>query len=127
VADTRDDEEPLPAVVSVMAEHGGTGLWDRSPEDYGDVDPEVLGISAGLAARLDDWVRRFEEHAGRWDWGPPPRDQEAASEAEWAAWQREGLELAVDLQAELDALGLAIEVTYREDGEERPVRQRRGP
>ena len=120
-----EEPEPLPPVVWVMAEHQGTGLWDRDHERYGDVDADDLGLSAGLTARLGDWVRRFEEHAGRWDWGPPPRTQRAADEAEWAAWRREGLALAFAVQDELDALGHDVEVIY-EDDDLRPVRQRRG-
>jgi hypothetical protein len=110
-----------------MAEHSGTGLWDRDDERYGDVDADDLGRSGGLSARLADWVRRFEEHSGRWSWGAPPRDQRAADEAEWAAWRREGLDLAFAVQDEVEALGHDVEVVYEEDDDLRPVRQRRGP
>lgn len=122
-----DDECPRPTVVTVMAEHGGAFLWDRSPGAAGCLPPETLGVSAGLAARLRDWNERYEEHAARWNWDPPPPEHAADDEREWAAWRREGLHLAHDLQHELDALGLGIEVQYHEDGDDRPVGDRRGP
>jgi hypothetical protein len=122
-----DDEEPQPTVVLLMAEHGGAFLWDRSPGGLGTVDPGSLGVSAELTARLGDWTERFEEHAARWDWGPPPPERRADDEREWAGWRREGLDLAYALQHELDALGHRIEVEYSEDGDPRAVADRRGP
>ncbi|MFW3169690.1 hypothetical protein [Geodermatophilus sp. CPCC 206100] len=120
-------DESLPTVVLVMAEHGGVFLWDRSPGGLGDVEPATLGVSAELIARLTDWTERYEEHAARWAWSPPPPEHRADDEREWTAWTREGLHLAYALQHELDALGHRIEVRYSEDGDARPVSERRGP
>ena len=119
-----DDAEPLPTAVCVMAEHGGVFLWDRSPDGVGPVEPEELGICAELTARLTDWNERYEEHAARWNWGDPPREHRADDEAEWAEWRREGLHLAYALQHEL---GPRVQVLYHEDGDPRPVAERRGP
>jgi hypothetical protein len=121
------DDQPLPTVVLVMAEHGGAFLWDRSPGGVGCVEPQTLGISAELTARLTGWNERYQEHAARWNWGPPPPGDRADDEREWAGWRREGLDLAYALQHELDALGHGIEVRYHEDGGARPVAERRGP
>ncbi|MGY1822176.1 hypothetical protein [Geodermatophilus sp. SYSU D00079] len=116
-----------PTVVLVMAEHGGAVLWDRSPGGLGDLRPEDLGVPAELAARLADWNRRYEEHAARWDWGPPPPEHATADRAEWTAWTSEGLHLASALQHEFDARELRIDVRYGHDGDVRPVAERRGP
>jgi len=120
-------DEPLPTVVLLMAEHAGAFLWDRSPGGLGLIEPEALGISAELTARLTDWNERYEAHAARWNWGSPPPELRADDEREWAQWTREGLHLAFALQHELAALGHRIEVRYHEDGDPRPVAERRGP
>ncbi|MGY1690927.1 hypothetical protein [Geodermatophilus sp. SYSU D01105] len=123
----QDGDGRPPPVVLLMAEHGGAFLWDRSPGGVGEVEPGTLGISAELTARLTGWNERYAEHAARWDWGPPPPEHRADDEVEWAAWTRDGLHLASALQHELDALGHDVVVLYREDGDERPVAERRGP
>jgi hypothetical protein len=119
---TEDDGTPRrPTVVVLMAEHGGGPLWNRSPrhqrgwDDYV-VDPVLLGVSPELIAAMDAWNDEYG-----WDGADPaaPEDTVAA-----AAWLRRGLTLAYRLQQEL---GDDVEVRYHDDGDERPVRGRRGP
>ena len=114
-----DDERPRPTVVALMAEHGGVYLWDRSPDrspgDY-DLDPAELGVSPGLVERLESWNSQYGRLA-RTDYEWPTAEQERV-------WQQRGLDLAYELQNEL---GPDVEVRYAEDGDERPVRERRGP
>lgn len=101
-----------PTVVVVMGEWGGTGLWNRSPFEYRDwsaddyvLEPELLGVSARLAARLTDWNERFGDGT--------------------AAWRDEGWAIARDLQREFDARDLAVEVlVHGGRGEGTPVRDR---
>ena len=108
-----------PTVVELMAEHADAYLWNRSPDQHLDddyvVDPAVLGLSHQLIARLDEWnvewscrVLGFGNNSGAAD------------------WERNGLRLAYRLQAELDALGLDIDVRYGHDDDPRPLRERRG-
>lgn len=92
---------PPPTVVVVMGEHGGTGLWNRSPESevqvgIGALDPTVLRLSGRLLARLTAWNDRFGAHGTS------------------ATWADEGRTLAQDVQRELDARGVVVEVRYYE-------------
>ncbi len=98
--------------------------WEGRP-----VDPAQLGISGALRERIDAWEARYFELAGKpfYDPAPVPPEQLPALRDAMAAWRRNGLGLAYDLQHELDALGLHIDVRYGQDGDERPVSERRGP
>lgn len=98
-----------PTVIVVMAEWTDAFLWNRSPDrdpfadDYV-LDPETLGVSPGLTARLRAWNGRYPAGGAR---------------------PEEGRALAYDLQAEFDRRQLNVEVLYHEeDGTERPVRER---
>ena len=104
-----------------MAEYGGAYLWNRSPvrsrfrDDYV-LDPVEFGVPPQSIERMEAWNEEFGAIA-RTDYAFP------APEAE-DAWARHGLDLAYELQNEL---GPDIEVRYHDDGDERPVRGRRGP
>jgi hypothetical protein len=98
---------PPPTVIQVMAEWGGTCLWNRSPaherdRDWDDymLEPEILGVSRELADRLEAWNARP---------GPPEEWQAPAS------WNREGLVLAQTLQREFDSRSITVEVWYRDN------------
>jgi len=109
-----------PTVVQLMAEHTDVFLWnrspDRGPEDDYELRPAELGVSPGLAERLSAWNEEYGRLALR-----PDVAFESPEEA--ASWRRAGLHLAHALQ---DELGPDIEVRYAEDGDPRPVRERRG-
>jgi hypothetical protein len=112
----------IPTVVELMAEHSDVFLWNRSPhqdplEDYV-VDPAGLGVSSTLVERLDRW----NDEWGRRALGLGALEGSASG----TDWQREGLRLAYQLQAEFDALGLDIDVRYFHDDDPRPLRERRG-
>lgn len=99
---------PPPSVVLVMAECGGTTLWNRSParhpwaDDYV-LDPTVLGLSEALARRLGQWNEPL--WAGR----------------DIAAWVEEGGTLAHHVQRDFDSRGLDVEVRYHDRGGDEPA------
>jgi hypothetical protein len=109
-----------PTVVEVMAEHTDAFLWnrtpDRNPDDAYVVDPAPLGMSPELIARLEAWNVEWSRRALGLE----------TSEDSAEAWDRTGLRLAYELQAELDALGHDIDVRYAHDDDPRPLRERRG-
>jgi len=108
-----------PTVVRLMAEHAQVFLWNdspgRDPDDAYTLDPADLGVSDELVARLTRWNDRYGRLALTGYTWPDPQEE--------AAWRREGLDLAHALQ---DELGPDIDVVYAEDGDGRPVRERRG-
>jgi hypothetical protein len=107
-----------PTVVLVMFEWSVEyPLWDRSPGGFGLVDPEALGVSPSLAQRLRAWS---DEHN---DAPNGPENFTWPTRQAFVDWQRRGLDLAYALQNEL---GPDVEVRYFEDGDARPVRERRG-
>ena len=116
-------EPKLPTVVEVMAEHTDAYLWNRSPDRQPDddyvVDPATLGVSPALLARLDAWNTDWSRDA----LGLGSLENRPAG---GQGWKREGLDLAYQLQAEFDALGLDIDVLYAHDDDRRPLRDRRG-
>lgn len=108
-----------PTVVLVMFEWGlEYPLWDRSPGGIGPVDAETLGVSSKLAGQLREWSAEQD------DLSTGPDHLEWRSHEAHLDWRRRGLHLAYALQ---DDVGFEIEVRYFEDGDERPVRERRGP
>jgi hypothetical protein len=105
-----------PIALRVMAEYTGDDpVWDSDHDHYGPVDLGELGVSERLSQRLRSWNDRYGATALTDFEFPTPEDE--------ADWRREGLDLAYDLQNELPD----IDISYSEDGDDRPVRQRRGP
>ncbi|PPK92135.1 hypothetical protein CLV92_11676 [Kineococcus xinjiangensis] len=110
------EESYRPVALRVFAEWSDQDpVWDSDLDHMGTVDPTELGASPGLVEQLRAWNKRF--HALGWtDYRWPDAEQERA-------WQQEGLRLAYQLQNELSD----IEISYGHDGDDRPLRQRRGP
>jgi hypothetical protein len=110
------DEALRPAAVRVMAEYmDDDPVWCTGPGHYGPVVLDSLGVSADLVRRLRAWNARY---------GAIARSGfECAGVQEERDWRRDGLHLAYELQSALPD----IEVSYAEDGDPRPVRDRRGP
>lgn len=110
-------EEPYrPRALRVMAEYTSDDpVWDSDPDHMGPVVLADLGVSARLARRLRAWNDRFNDIAST--------DFEFPSAEEERSWRQQGLELAFELQNELPD----IEISYAEDTDPRPVRDRRGP
>lgn len=99
-----------------MAEHGpDDAVWDRPGGSGGPLDLDALGVPDPLAQRLRDWHRRYRDLS--------LTNHEWPSREAYAGWVADGRGPAHELQ---DALP-GVEVRYFEDGDERPVRERRGP
>ncbi|WP_432507607.1 hypothetical protein [Kineococcus arenarius] len=110
-------QEPYrPVALRVMAEWGVQDpVWDSDVDHMGTVDPGEFGASDELVGQLRRWNERYNA-LGRTDYRWPDAEQERA-------WRDEGLGLAYQLQNELPD----VEISYVEDGDDRPLRQRRGP
>jgi hypothetical protein len=89
-------------------------VWDSDLDHMGPVVLQDLGVSAHLAQRLQAWNERYEAIA--------LTDFKFTGADEERRWRQEGLALAFDLQNELPD----IEISYAEDTDPRPVRDRRG-
>ena len=110
------DEPYRPVALRVMAEWGEQDpAWDGDPDHPGPVELTDLGVSAELVQQLRAWNERFNALA--WSECCWPDDEQER------AWQEEGLRLAYQLQNELSD----VEISYHHDGDDRPLRQRRGP
>lgn len=90
-------------------------VWDSDLDHLGPVVLEDLGVSTQLVRRLRAWNETFKRIA--------LTDFAFSSAEEERRWQQEGLGLAYELQ---DALP-DIEISYANDTDPRPVRDRRGP
>jgi hypothetical protein len=109
------DAQPPPTALMVMAEHGiNDPVWDRPVGHGAPVNLSDLDVAPGLVQRLQAWNERFEDLA-KTDFCWPSPDAEAT-------WMREGRDLAYELQNELPD----VQVRYAHDGDDRPMRERRG-
>ncbi len=98
-----------------MAEHiSEDPVWDSDPDHVGPVVLEELGVSERLVGRLRAWNDHFGSIA--------LNDFEFADDEDENQWRRDGLTLAYELQNELPD----VEISYAEDEDPRPVRDRRG-
>ena len=88
-----------------MADYQCHPLWDMSPGEYGDVNPDDLPISQNLKARLSAWARAFDATLNMAD----PVESGFESEEAEAEFKREGYRLAEQLRIELGP-GFAITV-----------------
>lgn len=95
-----------PARIKVMADYGCHPLWSLD-DDYGEIDPEVLGLSAALVADLGAWAERFED-ALDWDDAGAPKEDDGFL----AGHEAEGRRLAVRLARELRDQGRGHVMVY---------------
>ncbi|MBM2620495.1 hypothetical protein JIG36_33800 [Actinoplanes sp. LDG1-06] len=110
------EEAYRPHALRVMAEYmSDDPVWDSDLDHMGPVVLQDLGVSSQLVQRLRAWNERFN--------GIALTDFEFTSVDEEQSWRQEGLTLAYELQNELPD----IEISYAEDTDARPVRDRRGP
>jgi hypothetical protein len=84
--------------IRVRAEYECWPLWHTGPEDYDNIDPETLPITAGLADDLNEWAAEFDRTLNQ-DYPPDSGFENPDDEQRWA---ERGRELAVRLRAELD-------------------------
>jgi hypothetical protein len=80
-----------------MADYDCWPLWEASPGEVGNIDPDELPISKGLRDRLSQWAVDYDATLVRDD---PARSGFASPDAK-AAFSSVGLRLGEDLEAEL--------------------------
>ena len=98
-----------------MAEHGvDDPVWDRPQGTGYPVRLADLGVAEVLVGRLREWNVQYQRAL--------LDESLQAGSAEWNEWVDYGLQLAYDLQAALPD----IEVSYWEDGQRGPLRERHG-
>lgn len=90
-------------------------VWDSDLDHMGPVVLHDLGVSAQLVQRLQAWNERYNAIA--------LTGFEFAGVDEEQRWRQDGRALAYELQNELPD----IEISYFEDADPRPLRDRRGP
>jgi len=84
-------------VIKLMADYQCFPLWEASPGEVGNIDPDELPISQELKARLASWARQFDETLNM-DYPPDSGFEDAKAEADF---KQEGLRLAGQLRTEL--------------------------
>lgn len=85
--------------LKLMADYDCFPLWEASPGQVGNIDPETLNISAELKGDLAEWARFFDQTLNRDD---PANSGFASTEAE-NAFKMQGRTLGERLQTELGA------------------------
>jgi len=83
--------------IKLMADYQCHPIWNISPDEYGDVNPDDLPISQDLKERLAAWARAFDATLNM-DYPPDSGFESEEAEAEF---KREGYRLAEQLRAEL--------------------------
>jgi hypothetical protein len=83
--------------IKLMADYQCHPLWDVSPDNYGDIDPEILPISRTLKGELTKWARTYDATLNMAD---PAKSGFENKKAE-ANFKHQGQLLASRLQEEL--------------------------
>jgi hypothetical protein len=95
-------------MIKLMADYYSFPLWENSPGEVGNIDPQSLPLSEELKERLDNWSEKYDSILNNED---PTASGFATKENEFN-FIREGSELANSLQMEL---GDSYQVTYYSD------------
>lgn len=83
--------------IKLMADYGSFPLWEASPGEVGNIDPDDLPLSAALRQRLAEWARDYDATLNIED----PARSGFKDDASKARFKMVGAALADDLQAEL--------------------------
>lgn len=83
--------------IKVMADYQCHPLWELSPGECGDIDPNTLPISEELKQKLTDWAALFDETL---DISDPANSGFKSGEVE-SDFKAQGIKLAEQLQKEL--------------------------
>jgi len=84
-------------MLKLMADYDSFPLWNASPNEFGNIDPERLPISTQLKADLMGWAETFNNTLDRDD----PLNSGFANPGEEQVFKMMGSSLAERLQAEL--------------------------
>ena len=83
--------------IKLMADYQCHPLWDMTPQQYGDINPEALPISQNLKQQLAQWARSYDETLNKVD----PASSGFENAEREAEFVKAGYELAERLQHEL--------------------------
>jgi len=95
-------------MIKLMADYYSFPLWENSPGEFGNVDPENLPLSEELKERLDRWSEKYDSILNDED----PASSSFETKEDELNFIREGCELAKSLQIEL---GDTYQITYYSD------------
>ena len=84
-------------MVKLMADYECFPLWEASPGQVGNINPDELPISAGLRSKLAQWAAEYDATLNRDD---PAQSGFPTDEAK-AEFKRTGTELGEQLKSEL--------------------------
>ncbi|MFS7249251.1 MULTISPECIES: hypothetical protein [unclassified Rahnella] len=95
-------------IIKLMADYYSFPLWNNSPGEVGNIDPESLPLSDELKERLNNWSEKYDSILNDED----PASSDFATKEDQLTFIHEGGELAKCLQVEL---GDAYQITYYSD------------
>ncbi len=95
-------------IIKVMADYYSFPLWNNSPGEVGNINPESLPLSYELKERLSDWSKKYDSILNDED----PASSDFETKEDELTFIREGNELAKCLQIEL---GDSYQVVYHSD------------
>ena len=92
--------------IKLVAEYQCFPLWEASPGEFGNIDPETLPLSPDLRKRLYEWAENYDATLNMED---PKESRFANAKVESEFWE-EGRAIAEDLRVELGGGLLVIEI-----------------
>lgn len=95
-------------MIKLMADYYSFPLWENSPGEIGNIDPESLPLSEELKKRLDRWSEKYDSILNDED----PISSGFETKEDELSFIKEGYELAKCLQLEL---GDTYQITYYSD------------
>ncbi|MGC6389988.1 hypothetical protein ACMV8I_20395 [Ewingella sp. S1.OA.A_B6] len=84
-------------IIKLMADYYSFPLWNNSPGEVGNIDPETLPLSDKLKERLDNWSEIYDSILNEED----PASSDFLTKEDECMFIQEGTELAKCLQIEL--------------------------
>jgi hypothetical protein len=84
--------------IKLMADYQCYPLWNMTPGEYGDFEPQKLPISTSLQESLLDWARVYDDTLNIND----PLSSGFISVDEMTAFKMQGMRLAEQMRAELE-------------------------
>jgi len=93
-------------IIKLMADYGCHPLWGIAPDEFGDIPPSELPISAELQDSLQRWADRFDAILNADD----PASSGFKNTADEDIFIKDGYKLAQCLR---DELGSEYEIIYR--------------
>ena len=83
--------------LKLMPDYECFPLWEASPGQVGNINPDELPISAGLRSKLVQWAAEYDATLNRED----PAQSGFPTDESKAEFKRTGMELGEQLKSEL--------------------------